>query len=150
MGFAGPALRVLLIAKHISAFPPRVRLCHGGSAHSDHRTRRHASANMSVLAQKVAAGLWGVWGFLHIWVPYDGWKTYHGEGLKGQWHAITGGADAPRSELGVTGTNANALSSLMLNFVNDVGGYGILGLVLARRMWIKPRCWFRRSSIRPR
>lgn len=84
-------------------------------------------------AAKVGAWLFVLWGILHIWVGYEGIHQYLTNGTSGLWNIVVGGSNAPRSAFVHTtdAITAFAHGQLLLNFCIDVGGYGVLGLVVA-------------------
>lgn len=84
-------------------------------------------------AAKVGAWLFVLWGILHIWVGYEGIHQYLSNGTPGLWNIVIGGSNAPRSAFVHTtdAIKAFAQGQLLLNFCIDVGGYGVLGLVVA-------------------
>ena len=84
-------------------------------------------------AAKLGAALFLLWGILHIWVGYEGIHQYLTNGTPGLWNIVVGGSNAPRAAF-VHTTDAItefAQGQLLLNFCIDVGGYGVLGLVVA-------------------
>lgn len=84
----------------------------------------------------VGALLFLIWGILHIWVTYDGWEQWANGGAPAQLNALSGGAKVPKGSIKVSDkTSQYALSSLVLNFVNDVGGYGVLGFYVAYKIF---------------
>ena len=82
---------------------------------------------------KVGAALFLLWGILHIWVGYEGIHQYLTNGTPGLWNIVVGGSNAPRAAFMHTtdAITAFAQGQLLLNFCIDVGGYGVLGLVVA-------------------
>lgn len=89
---------------------------------------------------KTAAGLWLVWGVLHIWVLFEGLNQYLTGGTAGQWNTLIGGRSVPRETFQMA-TDAATLfgqGQLILNFTMDVGAAGILGLFVAWAMWKQP------------
>lgn len=84
-------------------------------------------------AAKVGAALFLLWGILHIWVGYEGIHQYLSNGTPGLWNIVVGGSKAPRAVFVHTtdAITAYAQGQLLLNFCIDVGGYGVLGLVVA-------------------
>lgn len=89
------------------------------------------------LAAKVGAMLFLLWSILHIWVGYEGIHQYLTQGTSGLWNLVIGGSQVPRSAFQHTqdATTAFAQGQLLLNFCIDVGGYGVLGLVVAWLIW---------------
>ena len=90
-------------------------------------------------AVKIGAGLFGLWGVLHIWVGYEGIHQYIIDGAPGLWNTMTGGSNAPHSAFQHTtdAVTANVQAHLLLNFCIDVAGYGVLGLVVAWLLWTR-------------
>lgn len=88
-------------------------------------------------AAKAGALLFVLWGILHIWVGAEGVHQYLASGAHGQWDMLLGGANAPRAAFQHTTDpmTANVHAHLILNFCLDVGGYGLLGLAVARSLW---------------
>ena len=88
-------------------------------------------------AAKVGAMLFLLWSILHIWVGYEGIHQYLTQGTSGLWNLVIGGSQVPRSAFQHTqdATTAFAQGQLLLNFCIDVGGYGVLGLVVAWLIW---------------
>jgi hypothetical protein len=84
-------------------------------------------------AAKIGSLFLALWGILHVWVGSEGIKQYVTGGNKGLWNMITGGSSAPHQTFQLTtdALTANAQNHLILNFCMDVGGYGVLGLILA-------------------
>jgi hypothetical protein len=83
-------------------------------------------------AAKVGAWLFVLWGILHIWVGYEGIHQYLTNGTPGLWNIVVGGGNAPRAAFVHTtdAITAFAQGQLLLNFCIDVGGYGVLGLIV--------------------
>lgn len=88
-------------------------------------------------AAKAGAMLFLLWSILHIWVGYEGIHQYLTQGTSGLWNLVIGGSQVPRSAFQHTqdATTAFAQGQLLLNFCIDVGGYGVLGLVVAWLIW---------------
>ena len=84
-------------------------------------------------AAKLGAALFFLWGILHIWVGYEGIHQYLTNGTPGLWNIVVGGSNAPRAAFVHTTDTITAFAQgqLLLNFCIDVGGYGVLGLVVA-------------------
>ena len=84
-------------------------------------------------AAKLGAALFFLWGILHIWVGYEGIHQYLTNGTPGLWNMVVGGSNAPRAAFLHTtdAITTFAQGQLLLNFCIDVGGYGVLGLVVA-------------------
>ena len=90
-------------------------------------------------AAKIGAVLFVLWGVLHIWVGYEGVHQYAASGTQGLWNLVIGGSRSPRASFVHTTDPATAYAhgQLLLNFCMDVGGYGVLGLVVAWMIWSK-------------
>ena len=84
-------------------------------------------------AAKIGASLFTLWGILHIWVGYEGIHQYLTKGTPGLWSIVVGGSKASRAAFvhSTDAITAFAQGQLLLNFCIDVGGYGILGLIVA-------------------
>lgn len=93
------------------------------------------------LAAKVGAGLFGLWGLLHLWVGFEGLHQYIASPARGQWRMFIGGSNAPFDAfmLPTDPTTAHVQANLILNFCFDVAGYGVLGIIVS---WLL----FRRAS----
>ena len=93
------------------------------------------------LAAKVGAGLFGLWGVLHLWVGFEGLHQYLVSPANGQWRMFIGGSSAPFGAFifPTDPTTAYVHANLILNFCFDVAGYGVLGIVVS---WLL----FRRAS----
>lgn len=95
------------------------------------------------LAAKIGAGLFALWGFLHLWVGYEGLRLYFASPANEQWKMFAGGSKAPLDQfvLPTDAVTAHVHANLILNFCLDVAGYGLLGMVVAwlvytRTSWI--------------
>jgi len=81
------------------------------------------------------AGAWlfVLWGILHIWVGYEGIHQYLTQGTPGLWNMLVGGSVVPRTSYVNTTDEITAFAQgkLLLNFSIDVGGYGVLALIVA-------------------
>ena len=99
----------------------------------EHMKERHAVGS----AAKVGALLFVLWGVLHIWVGYEGIHQYLTNGTQGLWNIVIGGSRVPHSAFVHTTdpVTAYAHGQLLLNFCIDVGGYGVLGLVVGWMIW---------------
>jgi hypothetical protein len=88
-------------------------------------------------AAKVGAVLFLLWSILHIWVGYEGVHQYLSQGTPGLWNMVVGGSRVPHNAFQHTqdAATAYAQGQLLLNFCLDVGGYGVLGLVVAWLIW---------------
>ncbi len=82
---------------------------------------------------KAGALFLALWGILHIWVGYEGIHRYLTMDIGGMWDMVAGGSNAPRNLIQATtdAMTANLQKHLLLNFCLDVGGFGVLGLILA-------------------
>ena len=82
---------------------------------------------------KTGAIFLALWGILHVWVGYEGIHQYLSSDVKGMWDMLIGGSKAPHNLVQHTtdALTANVQKQLLLNFCIDVGGYGVLGLLLA-------------------
>lgn len=90
-------------------------------------------------AAKIGACLFGVWGVLHLWVGIEGVYQYLTSGTHGMWNFLIGGSHAPRAAFqhATDAVTAHAQEQLLLNFCIDVGGYGVLALVVAWLIWAR-------------
>ncbi len=91
------------------------------------------------VAAKIGGILFLLWAVLHIWVGFEGVHQYLSAGAMEQWNMLLGGVNAPRETFQYTTdvmTN-HAQSQLIVNFCIDVGGYGVLGLVVAWMIWVQ-------------
>lgn len=86
---------------------------------------------------KIGAGLFLLWSVLHIYVGVAGAVEYLTGDITSQWTMLIGGANAPVSgfQFPTDALTANAQSHLILNFCLDVGGYGVLGVIVAWMIW---------------
>lgn len=86
---------------------------------------------------RVGAALFVLWGVLHVWVGAEGVHQYFVGGAHGMWSMLLGGAHAPRAAFqhATDPLTLNAQAHLLLNFVIDVGGYGVLGIAIAPAIW---------------
>ncbi len=93
------------------------------------------------LAGRIGAGLFALWGVLHLWVGYEGTRLYVASPGQEQWGMFIGGTKAPfgafRFPTDPVTTHVHA--NLILNFCFDVAGYGALGILVS---WLL----FRRAS----
>ncbi len=92
---------------------------------------------VSGTAAKAGALLFLLWSILHIWVGFEGIHQYLTQGTPGLWNMMIGGHQVPHSAFQHTqdAVTAYAQGQLMLNFCIDVGGYGMLGLIMAWLIW---------------
>lgn len=90
-------------------------------------------------AAKIGAALFFLWGVLHIWVGFEGVHQYLTGDVKNLWNMLIGGANAPRANFQHTTDlqTAHAQMQLILNFCIDVGGYGVLGFVVAYLLYTR-------------
>lgn len=98
-----------------------------------------ATASKPGPAAKLGAGLFLLWSVLHIWVGVEGVRQFAGGNATSFWSMLTGGANAPRDmvQIPTDPTTINAHLHMLLNFTVDVGGYGVLGLVVAWLIWMR-------------
>ena len=94
-------------------------------------------------ALKAGAALFALWSILHIWVPLEGYRVHLADGVAGTSRMLTGGRAVPHGAYRLPSDAATTLaqSRLFLNFVTDVGGYGVLGLFVARGLWTNRNAW---------
>lgn len=80
-----------------------------------------------------------LWGILHIWVGTEGAHQYFVSDVGSLWKMLIGGKNAPFEAIQITTDTitANAQKHLILNFCLDVGGYGVLGIILALLIYKK-------------
>ena len=95
------------------------------------------------LAGKVGAGLFALWGLLHLWVGFEGLHQYIVSPADGQWRMLIGGSRAPFSAFAfpTDPTTAHVHANLILNFCIDVAGYGVLGIIVAWLLFARAS-WF--------
>jgi hypothetical protein len=88
-------------------------------------------------AGKIGVWLLVYWGVLHMWVGAEGVHQYLRDAPRGLWQMMIGGSVVSRDAF----QNASdavtlfAHSQLLINFCLDVGGYGVLGVLLAAWYW---------------
>lgn len=89
------------------------------------------------LAGKIGAGLFALWGVLHLWVGGEGLRLYFASPAQDQWRMFIGGVNAPYDlfQFPVDPVTANVHANLILNFCLDVAGYGLLGLLVAAMLY---------------
>lgn len=89
---------------------------------------------------KAGAGLFLLWGILHVWVGFEGLHQYLTGGAIGQWNMLIGGHAVPREafQMATDAATLFAHSQLILNFTMDVGASGVLGLIVAWMLWKQP------------
>lgn len=89
------------------------------------------------LLAKTVAWFFILWGILHIWVGLEGIRHYVKDDARNLWNMIIGGSHAPRQAFQhVTDAITNhAQVQLLLNFVIDVGGHGVLAVALGWLIW---------------
>lgn len=95
--------------------------------------------SVSRRSAKIGAALFFLWAVLHIWVGYEGVHQYLSDGSQGQWNMVIGGVNAPRSAFqhSADAITSNVHGQLLVNFCIDVGGYGVLGLVVGWLIWAR-------------
>lgn len=88
---------------------------------------------------KIGAGLFLLWSILHIYVGVAGLIEYLTGDATSQWKMLIGGTNAPVSgfQFPTDALTANAQSHFILNFCLDVGGYGVLGVIVAWLLWTR-------------
>lgn len=93
------------------------------------------------VAARLGAGLFGLWGILHLWVGFEGLHQYIASPANGQWHMFIGGGRVPFDAFVLPSdpVTAHVHANLLLNFCIDVAGYGVLGIFVS---WLL----FRRAS----
>jgi hypothetical protein len=89
------------------------------------------------LMAKIGAVLFLIWSILHVYVGIAGLIAFLTAPVSSQFQMLFGGANATWSEivLPTDKVTLNALSHLFGNFVVDVGGYGVLGIIVAWMIW---------------
>jgi len=94
-------------------------------------------SNLGILA-KIGAILFFLWGILHLWVPYKGFTEYYekGNGFGMLVSKNYKGFNMPKDE-----STSYVLNNLFLNFVSNVGGYGILSIFVAYMLWNDINVW---------
>ena len=87
---------------------------------------------MNSLFKTLGVAAFLIWGVLHIWVLFDGFKNYL-EGPKAQYDLLIGGSKVPKDVFQHSSHPPTSYthSQLMFNFTQDVGGYGFLGVIIA-------------------
>lgn len=87
----------------------------------------------------VGAGLWGLWGVLHVWVGAEGLRRF-GDGAAAMWDLLLGGPRGVRAAFqhATDAMTADVHAHLLLNFCIDVAGYGVLGLLIAWALVKRP------------
>ena len=98
-----------------------------------------AIASKPRTAAKIGAGLFLLWSILHIWVGVEGIRQFADGNVISFWSMLTGGAHAPRNlvQIPTDPTTVNVHLNTLLNFTVDVGGYGVLGLVVSWLIWTR-------------
>jgi hypothetical protein len=88
---------------------------------------------------RIGAGLFLLWSVLHIYVGVLGVIAYLTGDITSQWTMLIGGSNAPVSgfQFPTDALTANAQSHLLANFCLDVGGYGVLGVIVAWMIWTR-------------
>jgi len=82
-------------------------------------------------AALVGAGLWVLWGILHVYVLFHGLLVVSSQGVTGALEMLTGGIIVPKAIPPADERSSFAIGQLFKNFVIDVGGYGVLGFFVA-------------------
>jgi hypothetical protein len=92
------------------------------------------------LPVKVGAGLFALWGILHLWVGFKGLHHYLVSPANDQWRMFIGGSNAPVDAFvfPTDPTTAHVHANLILNFCIDVAGYGLLGIFVAWLLFTRP------------
>ena len=82
---------------------------------------------------KIGAAILVLWGILHMWVGYEGIHQYLTNGTNGLWNIVIGGSRVPHAAYvhATDAATAFAQGQLLLNFCIDVGGYGVLALIVS-------------------
>ena len=77
-----------------------------------------------------------------MWVLFDGLENFN-HGPQAQWNAIIGGARVSRDSFQHSSHSATSFahSQLIFNFTQDVGGFGLLGVVLAYMIYFNKSAW---------
>lgn len=90
-------------------------------------------------ALAASALIWLYWSVLHLWVAVMGVREYFTTGTRGLWALLIGGDAVPRSAYVHTDNFVTAFAQghLILNFCLDVGGYGVLALIVGWLIWRK-------------
>jgi hypothetical protein len=90
---------------------------------------------------KIGSILFVLWGILHIWVPYNGFKEYYEKG--NGFDMLIGGKNVPKNEFLLPKNKKTllALNNLFLNFVTNVGGSGVLSFFVAYLIWEGKNAW---------
>jgi hypothetical protein len=94
------------------------------------------------LATTLAAVLWVMWGVLHIWVGGEGFRQYADRHRDP--YAQINFMDGPAAKGFMKPndkTTQYVLQQFVLNFTTDVGGYGVLGLVVAYMIYFNASPW---------
>ena len=103
------------------------------------------------IAAKIGALLFALWGVLHVWVAYEGVVGFtHPTAPVRGWEGLIGGAKCPKDKFPFPlqfeptpknkqggGLMSLAQKHLMFNFCLDVGGYGVLGFLVAYMLWVR-------------
>ena len=89
------------------------------------------------VAGKVGAGLFGLWGILHLWIGFEGLHQYIVSPVNGQWRMLIGGKAAPVRAFAfpTDPLTAHVHANLLLNFCIDVAGYGALAISVAWKIF---------------
>jgi hypothetical protein len=88
-------------------------------------------------AAKVGATLALLWGLLHILIPMKGIQSFFNGGARDQINMFIGGEMAPFHAYKHSPDKVTQFvqSSLLLTFVLNLGGYGLLGIYLASKIF---------------
>ena len=92
---------------------------------------------LGILA-KIGAILFLLWGILHLWIPYKGFTEYY---KKGNGFGMIVGKDYNGFNMPTDKATAYVLNNLFLNFVTNVGGYGIISIFVAYMLWYDINSW---------
>ena len=86
---------------------------------------------------KIGVWLLLYWGVLHIWVGAEGVNQYLRDAPRGLWEILIGGSVVTRQAFqhATDPVTLFAHSQLLINFCLNVGGYGVLGVLLAAWYW---------------
>jgi hypothetical protein len=89
------------------------------------------------ISAKIGAVLILLWGILHMWVGAEGIHQYLGGDVKSQWSMLLGGVNGSKETFQFASDQMTSIihSRLLINFCLDVGGYGVLAIVLSWMLW---------------
>ena len=87
--------------------------------------------------------LFALWSLFHIQVAVSGYLVFAREGNAAQWRMLSGRHAVPDDAHSLHPDEPAALaqSHLILNFITDVGGYGLLGLIVAFGLFTNNNAW---------